>query len=278
MPYNVKKNYKFTPNFDPSRDLAIIPTVSISPATLIAGGTFFSSIARGEPTNKISVELEVENTTPDPPPTPPESPPPEAPTPSGSCILTVRCSSIKLVVLNKTFIGDGSGILTVHSVNDTIEETISVVAITRKVFSVVGSVSGSLGTCEVGKIFRSPKFIFTIFAKNGSFSLGDRFTFDTIPNEETFEVESILPSGLRGVVNGASRFITMPPFMDGPILSSFAETSLTGGGGFPENPLDVKTGVERVLVQVNKDGDSDVFRVYEWVGDSPEDGSWQLYS
>ncbi len=70
--------------------------------------------------------------------------------------------------------------------------------------------------------------------------------------------------------------------VDAPFLTPFAETFLSGGDGLPDSPNNEVTGPSRSIVHVNY-GEADngelkeVNIVYEWVGDSALDGTWQRY-
>lgn len=112
---------------------------------------------------------------------------------------------------------------------------------------------------------------------------------------------------LRASLNGSDTWVRMPNrpkgssgsgFLSGPMaggedrmddgtddqfLTAFATTNMTGGDGLPANPVGLNTGPDRVLVHLNyaeRDNGSmgEVNQVFEWVGDTAVQGSWQRYA
>lgn len=113
---------------------------------------------------------------------------------------------------------------------------------------------------------------------------------------------------LRATINGSDNWIRMPnrpkgsasagggsggplaggedPLDDGTdedFLSAFDSTPMTGGDGLPSAPVGWNTGPDRTLVHLNysetDSGSMGVLNeVYEWVGDTSTNGSWQRYS
>jgi hypothetical protein len=70
---------------------------------------------------------------------------------------------------------------------------------------------------------------------------------------------------------------------DDEILTAFPMTNMSGGDGLPLAPVGFNTGPERVLVHLNyaelDNGTLGEFnQVFEWVGSSSTQGSWQKYS
>lgn len=81
-----------------------------------------------------------------------------------------------------TFSGTGTGRLTNYlGTATTVTETITVTATSATSFSVVGSVSGALGTATVGTPFTSSVIDFTITAGGVAFVAGDFFRLNTGP-------------------------------------------------------------------------------------------------
>lgn len=69
---------------------------------------------------------------------------------------------------------------------------------------------------------------------------------------------------------------------DAPFLTPFGQAWLSGGDGLPASPTNEATGPTRALVHVNygeaPNGEAqEVNVVYQWVGSSALDGSWQPY-
>lgn len=65
-------------------------------------------------------------------------------------------------------------------------------------------------------------------------------------------------------------------------VTAFAEKSLEGADGLPDNPDNEKTGPYRSIIHINQseDGAGRMYEqnvVYEWVGQSAQSGSWQSY-
>lgn len=80
------------------------------------------------------------------------------------------------------YAGTGNGTLTGYRGGaSSIAETFAITATSATTFSVVGSVSGSLGTATVGTPFSHAKLAFTINAGGTAFVAGDVFTLSTAP-------------------------------------------------------------------------------------------------
>jgi len=102
--------------------------------------------------------------------------------------------------------------------------------------------------------------------------------------------------GTEGGTGGTSTTTTqVVHHLDGPhedmmdegeddfFLTPFGPTNMTGGDGLPANPVGLNTGPDRVLVHLNyaeRDNGSmgEVNQVFEWVGDTAVQGSWQRYA
>ena len=81
-----------------------------------------------------------------------------------------------------TFTGTGTGRLRNYiGTASSVAETITVTATSSTSFTVVGSVSGSLGTATVGAQYTGTKCAFLIEAGNVAFVSGDAFQFNTSP-------------------------------------------------------------------------------------------------
>lgn len=80
------------------------------------------------------------------------------------------------------FTGTGTGRLTgAIGTSTSVVEVITCTATSATSFTVVGSVTGSLGTATVGSLFTSSKCAFTITAGGTAFVAGDVFTFNLSP-------------------------------------------------------------------------------------------------
>lgn len=78
--------------------------------------------------------------------------------------------------------GTGNGTLTGYiGTAGSVVETVTATATSSTSFTVVGSVSGSLGTATVGTLYSGSKCAFTINAGGTAFVAGDAFTFNTSP-------------------------------------------------------------------------------------------------
>lgn len=76
------------------------------------------------------------------------------------------------------FTGAGKGSLVeVIPSASLVAQDITVSAVTPTTFSIVGSISGMLGTASVGSQFASPKIVLTISYGEIAFDIGDKFTF-----------------------------------------------------------------------------------------------------
>jgi hypothetical protein len=81
-----------------------------------------------------------------------------------------------------TFSGTGNGRLTGYlGTASSVVETITVTATSPTSFTVVGSVSGALGTATVGTLYSGTRCTFTIVAGATPFAAGAVFTFNTSP-------------------------------------------------------------------------------------------------
>lgn len=81
-----------------------------------------------------------------------------------------------------TYAGTGTGTLgSYRGGASSVAETFTITATSATSFTVVGSVSGSLGTATVGTPFSHAKLAFTITAGGTAFVAGDAFTLSTAP-------------------------------------------------------------------------------------------------
>lgn len=81
-----------------------------------------------------------------------------------------------------TYVGTGDGTLTAYSGGATsIAETFTITATSSSSFTVVGSVSGSIGPATVGTPFNHTLIAFLITAGGTAFIVGDVFTLSTAP-------------------------------------------------------------------------------------------------
>jgi hypothetical protein len=80
------------------------------------------------------------------------------------------------------YTGTGNGLMTAWAGGaSTIAETFTITATSATAFSVVGSISGSLGSATVGTPFSHAKLTFLISAGGTAFIVGDAFTLATAP-------------------------------------------------------------------------------------------------
>jgi hypothetical protein len=84
------------------------------------------------------------------------------------------------------YAGTGDGTLTAYKGGaDSIAETFTITATSATNFTVVGSVSGSIGPATVGTPFSHAKLAFTLTAGGTAFVSGDAFTLSTAPKWTT---------------------------------------------------------------------------------------------
>lgn len=90
-------------------------------------------------------------------------------------------STPELSVTLNSYTGTGDGTMTgISPGGGTVTETITVTATSSAQFSVVGSVTGPIGTADVGVTFISPQVEFLISAGATPFVAGDEFILDAI--------------------------------------------------------------------------------------------------
>jgi flagellar hook protein FlgE len=95
----------------------------------------------------------------------------------------------------------GNGTLTgLTPTSGSIPQTITMTATSATQFSVVGSVSGALGTATVGTPFTSGQLNFTIAAGSTAFATGDTITVPTTP----FTLSDITAIPITGFADGAT--------------------------------------------------------------------------
>ena len=264
MTFNKQKGYDFVPIYNPSTDSPYIRTVNSTSSRLEAGGMFFKSREIGPNGNRISLEF-------------------------ADSTLTVRNTSNKPNFIS--YSGSGNGKIGSVLLRNTKVETIQVVAISPSKFSVIGGITGNIGEANVGQTFKSDVLIFRL--ENGAtpFQIGDTFSIVTPSSKETFtfSVPDPTPADVRAALQSSSIVVSLPPggsnYYTGPDadnVSNFSETFMAGADGLPENAVGTRTGPGRALIHLNYAEDNNgyltgVNKMYEWVGNSPTDGSWQDY-
>lgn len=114
-----------------------------------------------------------------------------------------------------SYTGTGTGTLTAWDGGaSSVSETFTITATSATSFSVVGSVSGSIGTATVGTLFTHAKLTFTITAGGTAFVAGDVFKINTCPawvNQRSVAGSEMIwktvgNDGLRDIYVGALLF------------------------------------------------------------------------
>jgi flagellar hook protein FlgE len=133
------------------------------------------------------------------------------------------------------FAGTGNGTMTgVTAGPGSVAETITVKALDATHFSVVGSVSGALGTATVGTPFASGQINFTLNAGGTAFVAADTFTVATTPGT----IGNVTAIPINGFADGASDMTfnwnvlngTVPTISQVAAASSTSSTQQDGAG------------------------------------------------
>lgn len=141
---------------------------------------------------------------------------------------------------NGVLIGDGGGagtptygadnvgngtVSALAATSATVAQNIVLTATSATTFSVVGSVSGNLGTATVGVPFTSPQLDFTINAGSTAFAAGDTITIPTTP----LTLNNVTKIPIAGFVDGASNQTFNWNLLNGttPTLTQVAAPSST---------------------------------------------------
>ena len=109
-----------------------------------------------------------------------------------------------------TYAGTGNGTLTAYKGGaSSVAETFTITATSSTSFTVVGSVSGSIGPATVGTPFSHAKVAFLISAGGTAFVAGDVFTLSTAPkwtNDRRFRgataTASLAPNSVENLIDG----------------------------------------------------------------------------
>jgi flagellar hook protein FlgE len=121
----------------------------------------------------------------------------------------------------------GNGTLTDEEATAaTVGQTVTLTATSATTFSVVGSVSGAMGTATVGSPFTSGQLGFTIAAGNTAFATGDTITVPTTP----LTASNITGIPITGFADGAANQTINWNVLDGsaaPDITQVAATSTT---------------------------------------------------
>jgi flagellar hook protein FlgE len=107
----------------------------------------------------------------------------------------------------------------------TVPQTITMTATSATTFSVVGSVSGALGTATVGTPFTSPQLDFTINAGSTAFATGDTITVPTT----ALGLANIKAIPITGFADGAANQTFSWNVLNGttPVITQVAATDST---------------------------------------------------
>lgn len=106
-----------------------------------------------------------------------------------------------------------------------VTQTVTMTALTATTFSVVGSVSGALGTATVGTPFASPQLDFTIAAGSTAFAAGDTITVPTAP----LTLSNVKAIPINGFADGATNQTFNWNLLNGttPVITQVAGPSTT---------------------------------------------------
>jgi flagellar hook protein FlgE len=128
------------------------------------------------------------------------------------------------------YTGTGNGVMSAVTAGAaSVAETITMTATSATSFSVVGSVSGALGTATVGTPFTSGQIGFTITAGSTAFIAGDAFTVATAPGT----LAAIPPISIKNFADGASNQTFNWNVLNGttPVITQVAAPSTTSSAG-----------------------------------------------
>jgi len=124
------------------------------------------------------------------------------------------------------YTGTGNGVMSAVTAGAaSVAETITMTATSATTFSVVGSVSGALGTATVGTPFTSGQIGFTIAAGSTPFVATDAFTVATTPGT----LAAIPPISIKNFADGASNQTFNWNVLNGttPVITQVAAPSTT---------------------------------------------------
>lgn len=148
-----------------------------------------------------------------------------------------------------SYVGTGNGVLTAWDGGaSSVSETFTITATSATSFTVVGSVSGSIGPATVGTTFTHAKLTFLISAGGTAFVAGDAFKLNTCPpwvnqrNVAGSEMIWLAPGndGLRQIYLGAQLFSNVGADYYNWYLSSF--TGYASGNTFQTQAGFIPTG------------------------------------
>jgi flagellar hook protein FlgE len=124
------------------------------------------------------------------------------------------------------FTGTGNGTMSAVTAGAAaVPETITMTATSATTFSVVGSVSGALGTATVGTPFTSGQLNFTLAAGSTAFVAGDKFTVGTTPGT----LAAVPPISITNFADGATNQTFNWNVLNGaaPVITQVAAPSTT---------------------------------------------------
>lgn len=208
MPINKPVTYSYRPSYTPGMK-HFMPTYEAYRARAEIGGTFIRAKNLGSSGNEISVEF----------------------TTDGSNVQMTVKGPVTIPLPIRSGIGSGH-VTNIDFPVAPVFEHVIVTAISPLTFSVVGSVTGNLGTASVNTLFTSQHISFFIISGDVDFVTGDNFVVAIPDPTEIYNVDNnidqnggggdpegepapMIPSpaydGLRAQVNTMSKFIHMPP-------------------------------------------------------------------
>ncbi|QIN95181.1 hypothetical protein DLP3_018 [Stenotrophomonas phage vB_SmaS_DLP_3] len=167
---------------------------------------------------------------------------------------------------NKSYTGTGNGKITGMNEEsggyvggeDSIAETFTITATSPTQFSVVGSVSGNIGTTATNVAFNHPKLKFRIVPGSTPFVAGDAFVLNTTPKWELIRRIGTRGSAFRtsDMVNGANMFAAGTAYASKPQnqlpaygamqlikedkVGQFSVTAWDGSANFSPKALDLQ--------------------------------------
>ena len=127
--------------------------------------------------------------------------------PTLACKVQHSPEAPKVTTASITYSGTGNGKLEVEAGPDPVEENIVITALTdTSTFSVVGSVSGAIGTATVGTRFTSAQVNLLITPGGTAFDAGDAWTVPTVPRTWT---DLVAFTGLTSTLSRQAKTINL---------------------------------------------------------------------
>lgn len=145
---------------------------------------------------------------------------------NGNGVLVGSGGGVGTATYGANNVGNGT-VSNLAATSSTVGETFTLTATSATAFSVVGSVSGNVGTATVGVPFTSPELDLTVNGGTTAFATGDTITVPTTP----LTVGNVTKIPITGFADGATNQTFNWDLLNGttPLLTQVAAPSSTSG-------------------------------------------------